>query len=68
LHRRKLCGEGDFDLPAFLREVLARGYRGPFGVDIMSSEQRQRPLKEAASRSFATSMQQFALLAGPGKD
>jgi sugar phosphate isomerase/epimerase len=57
--RRRLCGEGCFDIPGFIAAVRATGYRGPYGVEIVSDEQRARPLQEAAERSFATAMRQF---------
>jgi sugar phosphate isomerase/epimerase len=60
VNHRRLCGEGSFDVPAFLRAIKATGYDGPFGVEIISDEQRNRPLKEAVDRSFATAMAQFA--------
>lgn len=52
LNERRLPGEGEFDVPGFIRAVLATGYSGPFGVEIISAEQRARPLEEAARRSF----------------
>lgn len=61
-NNRKLCGEGVFDIPGFLRAVERTGYRGPIGVEILSEEQRKRPLQEAASRAFETAMAQFASL------
>ncbi len=60
VNHRRLCGEGSFDVPAFLRSIKATGYDGPFGIEIISDEQRNRPLKEAVDRSFATAMAQFA--------
>jgi len=60
VNHRRLCGEGSFDVPAFLRSVKATGYEGPFGIEIISDEQRNRPLKEAVERSFTTAMAQFA--------
>jgi sugar phosphate isomerase/epimerase len=60
VNHRRLCGEGSFDVPAFLRAIKATGYDGPFGIEIISDEQRNRPLKEAVDRSFATAMAQFA--------
>lgn len=57
--RRRLCGEGCFDIPGFIEAVRSTGYRGPFGVEIVSDEQRSRPLREAAERSFATAIRQF---------
>lgn len=59
LDRRKFCGEGDFDVPAFIRAVVRTGYVGPFGVEIISAELRKLPLEEAANRSFATTYKQF---------
>jgi sugar phosphate isomerase/epimerase len=60
MNHRKLCGEGSFDVPVFLRAIKATDYDGPFGIEIISEEQRSRPLKEAVERSFATAMAQFA--------
>lgn len=60
VHRRKLCGRGDFDVPRFLRCIKATGYDGPFGIEIISVEQRGRPLDEACAISYATAMDQFA--------
>jgi sugar phosphate isomerase/epimerase len=58
--RRKLCGEGDLDVRRFLRCVKATGYDGPFGVEIISVEQRNRSLDEAAALSYSTALAQFA--------
>jgi sugar phosphate isomerase/epimerase len=60
VNHRRLCGDGSFDVPTFLRSIRATGYDGPFGIEIISDEQRNRPLKEAVDRSFATAMAQFA--------
>jgi len=60
VHHRKLCGEGSLDVPRFLRCIKATGYDGPFGVEIISDEQREWPLHEAVERSFATAVAQFA--------
>jgi len=59
-NQRKLCGQGVFDIPGFLSAVGATGYVGPIGVEILSEEQRRRPLAEAASAAFETAMTQFA--------
>ncbi len=62
LLRRKLPGEGDFDIPAFLRAVASTGYQGLYGVEILSEEQRAMFPAEAAQRSFDATMAQFAKL------
>jgi len=57
--RRRFCGEGGFDIAAFLQAVRATGYEGPFGVELLSEELRRLPLAEAARRSFASTQAQF---------
>ena len=59
-NNRKLCGRGVFDIRGFLRAVERTGYRGPIGVEILSEEQRKRPLSEAASLAFQTAVAEFA--------
>jgi sugar phosphate isomerase/epimerase len=46
--RRRLPGTGAFDLDGFLRALDAAGYRGPFGVEVLSTELRGLPPAEAA--------------------
>lgn len=62
LLRRRLPGEGDFDIPAFLRAVADTGYDGLYGVEILSDAQRAMLPAEAAQRSFDATMAQFARL------
>lgn len=47
------CGEGEFDLPGFIDAVTFAGYRGPFGVEILSASLRTRPLAEIARLASA---------------
>ncbi len=61
-NRRRLPGEGEFDVPSFLQHVRDTGYCGPYGVEIASAEHRKLPLVDAAQRSFDATMRQFALL------
>jgi sugar phosphate isomerase/epimerase len=63
IHHRRLCGEGDLDPPAFIKAVQAAGYRGYYGVEILSEKHRKLPLDEMARRSFDTTMEQFEKLA-----
>ena len=58
--RRRLCGEGSFDLPGFVAALRIAGYRGPFGVEIVSVEQRRRTLVEASTLAYRTALAQFA--------
>lgn len=59
MHHRRLCGEGEFDVPAFIDAMTRAGYRGPYGVEILSREHRRLPVAEAARRSFETARTQF---------
>jgi sugar phosphate isomerase/epimerase len=61
-NRRCLPGEGEFDVPEFLRQIRKTGYAGPYGVEIASEVHRKLPIAEAARRSFDATMAQFALL------
>ena len=63
IHHRRLCGEGDLNPPAFIKAVQAAGYRGYYGVEILSEKHRKLPLDEMARRSFDTTMEQFKKLA-----
>ena len=44
IHHRRLCGEGDLNPPAFIEAVQAAGYRGYYGVEILSEKHRKLPL------------------------
>jgi sugar phosphate isomerase/epimerase len=47
INERLRCGEGTFDLTGLVRALTAIGYAGPWGVEIISTAQRARPLLEA---------------------
>jgi len=57
--RRRLCGEGSFDITAFLRSIVATGYQGAYGVEILSDEQRARTPEEVAERTYSTTRRCF---------
>jgi sugar phosphate isomerase/epimerase len=59
IHHRELPGDGDLDVPAFIREVQAAGYSGVYGTEILSKKHRKFPLNEMARRVFESSMAQF---------
>ncbi len=40
-HHRLFPGQGAFDLPGFLRQVLAAGYRGPLSLEVFNDVFRQ---------------------------
>ena len=59
INHRRLCGEGEFDVRGFLDCVEEAGYRGPYGIEVLSEELRQKPLEEIATRAFKTTIAQF---------
>ena len=59
VNHRRLCGEGEFDIKGFIDRILAAGYSGPWGIEVLSEELRQWPLEELTTKSFNTTMAQF---------
>lgn len=60
--QRRLCGEGVFDVPAFLRAVHSAGFDAPYyGVEIISETFRKQPLDVMARSSYETTMRQVEL-------
>jgi sugar phosphate isomerase/epimerase len=52
---RRLCGEGTFDIPRFLREAKAAGFDAPYyGVEIINEKFRKQALDVMAKTSFDT--------------
>lgn len=54
---RLLCKEGSFDIAGFIDAVRSTGYRGPWGVEILSHAQRARPIEEAIRVAYETAHQ-----------
>lgn len=54
VHRRRLCGEGSFDLPAIIAALRTAGWHGPWGVEILSDQHRKTPLGQAVADAFRT--------------
>ena len=63
LNHRRFCGQGALDVPAFLQAVQAQGYDGPFGIEIISATQRQRPFADVAADAIQTARTEFAKIA-----
>lgn len=52
---RRLCGQGSFDIPRFLREAKAAGFDAPYyGVEIINEKFRKQALDVMAQTSFDT--------------
>lgn len=59
LHRR-FCGEGVFDLVAFLDRLAQMGVSAPLSVEVISPEVAGTALRDVALRAFATTMRVVA--------
>jgi sugar phosphate isomerase/epimerase len=55
-NRRRLCGEGAFDLPGVVTALRKAGWRGPWGVEILSEEHRHLDVRAATARAFTTAV------------
>jgi sugar phosphate isomerase/epimerase len=54
-----LCGEGEFDVRGFVRTMLAAGYQGPWGIEVLNAAMRKWPLERLAERAATTTRAQF---------
>ena len=59
INHRRFCGEGEFDVSGFIAAIRAAGYRGPWGIEVLSEELRKWPLERLTTRAFQTTMAQF---------
>ena len=64
-HYRRLCGEGTIDIASQIQAIIDVGYRGYYGVEVISAYHRHLPLQIAAQRAFDTTMQQFRTIQFP---
>lgn len=56
---RHLPGEGEFDIAGYVRVLAELGYRGPWGVEVLSDALRALPIDEMYRRTVTTSLAQF---------
>jgi sugar phosphate isomerase/epimerase len=63
---RRLPGEGEFDIPAYVETCQAIGYAGPWGVEVLSEELRSLPIEEEFDRAYKTTVAQFQVAAKGG--
>ena len=64
-HYRRLCGEGSIDIASQVQAILDVGYRGYWGVEVISAYHRHLPLEIAARQAFDTTMRQFQAVTLP---
>lgn len=55
-HFRNMPGEGDLDVTAFMRAVMATGYAGPISLEIFNDQFRGGPTKATARDGFRSLM------------
>lgn len=57
---RRVCGQGDFDVPGFILAVRELGYTGPWGIEDMSVASRALPVDQALARARDGALACFA--------
>lgn len=57
---RAYPGQGEFDMGGFMNAVAATGFDGPYGVEVIQTENRKRSVDELAELAYRTGMAQFA--------
>lgn len=57
--RRTLLGDGAQDVPGFVDAMRTIGFDGPWGVEILSTEHRRRPLVEALTAAYGSAVSTF---------
>jgi sugar phosphate isomerase/epimerase len=60
VNHRRLPGEGEFDLRAYIAVCEDCGYPGPWGVEVLSEELRNNSIDVIFRRAFETTASQFA--------
>ena len=59
VNHRNLPGEGEFDIPGYIAACREAGYRGPWGVEVLSEELRSLPIEEEFDRAYETTAAQL---------
>jgi sugar phosphate isomerase/epimerase len=59
VNRRRLPGEGEFDIRGYVEVCQDMGYAEPWGVEVLSEELRALPLDEMYRRSYTSAAAQF---------
>jgi sugar phosphate isomerase/epimerase len=59
INHRRFCGEGEFDVKGFVKCLIDAGYKGPWGIEVLSQEIRDKSLEYLTTHAFETTMTQF---------
>ena len=60
VNHRRLPGEGEFDIPGYVRACQAAGYDQPWGIEVLSAALRELPIEQQFDRAYETTRAQFA--------
>jgi sugar phosphate isomerase/epimerase len=60
VNHRKLPGEGEFPIRDYVEVCREIGYEGPWGVEVLSEDLRNRPIDEIFDRAYATTSAQLS--------
>ena len=60
VNHRRLPGEGEFPIRAYVEACREIGYEGPWGVEVLSEDLRNRPIEEIFARAYEASVAQLA--------
>ncbi len=58
INHRSLPGEGEFDIPGYVRACREAGYDQPWGVEVLSAQLRSLPIDEEFDRAYETTAAQ----------
>jgi sugar phosphate isomerase/epimerase len=59
INHRRLPGEGEFEIHAYVEACRAAGYAGPWGVEVLSEQLRALPIEELFDRAYVSTMTQL---------
>ena len=59
VNHRRLPGEGEFPIPAYVEVCREIGYGGPWGVEVLSEALRNLPMEQIFERAYETTAAQF---------
>ena len=59
INHRRLPGDGEFPIRAYVAACREVGYDGPWGVEVLSEELRNLPIDQIFDRAYETSMSQL---------
>jgi sugar phosphate isomerase/epimerase len=59
INHRRLPGDGEFPIRAYVAACREVGYDGPWGVEVLSEELRNLPIDQIFDRAYETSMAQL---------